>query len=65
MTDKIANLVEGDVPVFKLFELVKLYKEELERYGLPLDNVHTSQFKQRILSAFPCLSERSGSYTER
>ena len=57
MTDKIANSVEGDVPVFKLFELVKMYKEELEGYGLPSDNVHTSRFKQRVLSAVPCLSE--------
>ena len=30
MIDKIANSVEGDVPGFKLFELVKMYKEELE-----------------------------------
>ena len=37
--------------------MVKLYKEELERYGLPSDNVHTSRFKQRVLSAFPCFSE--------
>ena len=56
MMDKIANSVEGDVPVFKLFELVKMYKEEFEGYGLLSDNVHTSRFKQQVLSGVPCLS---------
>ena len=50
---------EGDVPVFRLQELVQMYKEELRSYGLNdiADYVHVTRFKYKILQLVPCLRE--------
>ena len=48
--------IEGGVPVFKLCELVNMYRKELERYNVS-ENIHVSRFKQRILDNVPCLSQ--------
>ena len=48
--------IEGGVPVFKLCELVNMYRKELERYNVS-ENVHVTRFKQRIFDNVPCLSE--------
>ena len=57
--ETIAVSKEGDVPVFRLQELVQMYKEELISYGLNdiADCVHVTRFKYKILQLVPCLRE--------
>ena len=46
----------NQAPVFKLINLVDIYKERLEFYGLLLDTkVHSTQLKDRLLAHIPDL----------
>ena len=50
----------GTIPVFNLSELVKLYFQYLKDIGLTPDfRIHSTQFKNRILSQFEDISEHN------
>ncbi|CAJ1048465.1 hypothetical protein GWK47_003689 [Xyrichtys novacula] len=45
---------DGSAPVFKLSELVQLYKSRMEQLGVEVDSrVHSTRLKERLLCEFP------------
>ena len=58
---KKVDTVDGNPPVFKLADLVKIYAKNLEDLGLEAGKIHSTDFKNRLLSQMPDLqSHREG-----